>query len=662
MKGKKPNKSVNYKVVRYFTPSSITASQTTENQGGSARKRFMSQPLTYQALLDNLNRQVEIQTINTQTAANRATVLRSFLRANRLNMDDVIGSEMRVNHIEALERFFNYLADEGKSNRDISNYRSMMRRWKEAVVELDTTEALNAGNQTPFQETLRSVIADLPVALVARRAGIPKDMLWGWLRGKIPRAGSARYLLRLENFFGLERNLLVNLSGMRPYGFKQTVGGTPAPVPFNQKIVELTKLQFCVKPDESSLLREQWNEFLRYKTSAAPSYKRSRMAKWRFSPCPITPLRPSSWFEFLDGREVASARINWYKMASYLGWLGLDKNEGGLGMAKEVSETMAWLAVPDHIEQYIEWHRKRVGALNRGVLQFFGFIGSVVRPEVGYLRQRPEFLKTLPPEYGSYDWDALCQRQFELLDQLTQSYKDEIVASRTSMEPLKHILQAPQPMDAMADMIQRIRADRPVGQPRREAFWARDLMLLRMLISNPLRFRMLASLTWRADNTGELYQRPDKSWWIHISRAKFKNVKGAAGDGDYDSQIHPSAWRDIERYLFIFRPKLLREPTDLVFLTMPSHGVTEHRPWEGLSQHVARLTERYLVRCVGIRAHAFRHIVATSILKANGGDYKTAALVLNDRPVTVERHYAWLRSNDGSERMAELLDSSFKRM
>ena len=362
------------------------------------------------------------------------------------------------------------------------------------------------------------------------------------------------------------------------------------------------------------------------------------------------------------GVEVPSARINWYKTASYLGWLSLDKSEGGLGMANEVAETMGWLAVPDHIEQYVEWHRKRVGALNRGVRQFFGFIGSIVRPEVGYLRQRPELLKTLPEKYWSYDWETLCQRQFELLDQLMQSYKDEIVASRGSMEPLKHILQAPQPMDAMADMIQRIRADRPVGQPRREAFWARDLVLLRMLISNPLRFRMLASLTWRADNTGELYQRSDKSWWIRISRTKFKNVKGAAGDGDYDSQVHASAWRDIERYLFNFRPKLLREPTDLVFLAMPSHGVTEHRPWEGLSRHVAKLTARYLVRCVGIRAHAFRHIVATSILKANGGDYKTAALVLNDRPVTVERHYAWLRSNDGSERMAELLDSSFKRM
>lgn len=138
----------------------------------------MSQPLTYQTLLENLNHQVELQTINAQTAANRATVLRSFLRANRLSMDDAIGSEMRVSHIEVLGRFFSHLVDEGKSNRDISNNRSMMR-WKEAVVELDTVAALTAGSQTPFQETLQGVIADLPVAHVARRAGIPKDMLWG---------------------------------------------------------------------------------------------------------------------------------------------------------------------------------------------------------------------------------------------------------------------------------------------------------------------------------------------------------------------------------------------------------------------------------------------------------------------------------------------------
>jgi hypothetical protein len=54
--------------------------------------------------------------------------------------------------------------------------------------------------------------------------------------------------------------------------------------------------------------------------------------------------------------------------------------------------------------------------------------------------------------------------------------------------------------------------------------------------------------------------------------------------------------------------------------------------------------------------------VATSILKADGGDYKTAALVLNDRIQTVEKHYAGIRSSDGADRMAKLLEGPFSRM
>lgn len=49
----------------------------------------------------------------------------------------------------------------------------------------------------------------------------------------------------------------------------------------------------------------------------------------------------------------------------------------------------------------------------------------------------------------------------------------------------------------------------------------------------------------------------------------------------------------------------------------------------------------------------FRHIVATAILKASGGDFKTAALVLYDRVATVEKHYAFLTANEGGERMSE---------
>jgi integrase len=189
------------------------------------------------------------------------------------------------------------------------------------------------------------------------------------------------------------------------------------------------------------------------------------------------------------------------------------------------------------------------------------------------------------------------------------------------------------------------------------------LVLIKLLSSNALRRRNLVYLTWRADDTGQLYRKADGSWWIRIPKQQFKNWYGAAREFDYDSPVHPSAWADIEKYLFVHRKLLMRGPTDLVFLTLAGpHSAKENRPWIEMSSTVSTLTNRYLLKSPGIGTHAFRHIVATAILKANGGDHKTAAQVLNDRVSTVERHYAGLRSADGAIRMAQLLDAPFSRM
>ena len=114
----------------------------------------------------------------------------------------------------------------------------------------------------------------------------------------------------------------------------------------------------------------------------------------------------------------------------------------------------------------------------------------------------------------------------------------------------------------------------------------------------------------------------------------------------------------------------MRGPTDLFFVTAHSGPSVKTVgnikpvpvPWVDLSGRVKELTYRYLYRCPGVGCHAFRHIVATAILKAPGGDFKTAALVLYDRIATVEKHYAFLTANVGGDRMSELLASSFKRM
>lgn len=661
MKEAKPNKSTGYEICRYFTPSSLTASQTPKRKKVRAYGRHMP-PLTYQNLLDEQTRKVQLEGLNEQTAANRATALRGFLKANHLSVADVVGDEMRLKHPEALERFLDELENAGRSRRAITNSRSALRPWREAVIEHDTAVALANQEGTPFSQAVKSVMADTPVERAAKQAGVPKDMLRGWLLGKQPRPSSVKYLHRLESFFGLERNSLVTLAGVKPRGYKPQLGGPPAPIEYNQKVLALSLAHYCLKPRAESPLRAQWADFVRYKTAAAPALKRTKRGKWRFSPCPLGPATDATWWAFLDGQEVASARVAWARTSSYLGWLTLPRDCGGKGVPEEAIHTLAWLAVPDYLEEYLDWCKARIGKRNGAVTHCLALVASLVRPRFGYLRQRKELQATLPARYQHEDWDAMCERQFELTQQLVSAYQSEIEVSRDSFEPIRQLVELPQPMDAIVDMVRRMRADRPVGRPRQEAAWSRDLVLIKLLLSNPLRRRNMAHLTWRADNTGELYQRTDKSWWIRIPKTKFKNRNGAAGDSVYDCQVQRSAWGDIERYLFIHRPKLLREPSDLVFLTNRSGRNIHHRPWVELSARVHYLTEKYVPRCSGFGAHAFRHILATSILKADGGTHKTAARVLNDRVATVEKHYDGLTSNDGAAEMGRLLQVQFSQM
>lgn len=662
MSQKKPAKTASYEICRYFIPASLTASQTHEAKRKRATGRTLSTPLTYKSLFEIQERKVQLQDINPQTAANRATALRGFLRANGLHPDDIVGDEMRMRHPDALVRYTSMMKEDERSNRAISNTLAAFRPWREYVIEHDTLVAINAEKPTPFLEALKSLLINRCTTRVAKEAGLSKHMLFGWLNGKVPRGSNAKYLIRLETYFGLEANSLVLLSGMKLKGTRrESIGGMPAPIEYRNILGDLTRIIFAVKPKPDSPLRGQWADLLLYKTAAAPKFKRTKRGQWRISPCPLTAQTDSNWWAFSVGREVASARMSWANTSSYLGWLRLSNASGGMSIVEDEVETLAWLAVPDHLESYLDWTKARVGKRSRGTTQFLAYIASLVRPRFGYLRQRPEMRDTLPAMYRDESWDELCQRQFDLCEQLTASYQCEIEVSRDSFEPIKHIINMTQPMDAVADMIQRMRADRPVGCVRREATWSRDLVLIKILSSNALRRRNLAHLTWRADNTGELHQREDKSWWIRISKRKFKNTMGAAGDFDYDSPVNPSAWPDIEKYLRIYRPMLLRSPTDLVFLTQLCRR-KEHYPWIDLGSTVSTLTAKYLSRCFGVGPHAFRHMVATSILKADGGDIKTAALVLNDRMHTVEKHYAGIRSGDGAKRMAELLDSSFSRM
>lgn len=667
---------MSYEGRKYLVPSSLLASQTRKVGGKVRRKKLNHRPnLTYLELRERQQTQAATGT-SKQTIANRMTALAHFMRANHLQVEDPVGAELRAYYPKAIEQLKVNLKGQGKSDRAISNICSSIARFKEAVVEYDTDVALATHAQPPFTRLIRTVMKDLSARKVAREAGVSPYLLYGWLNGKWPRPGSAPSLRRLEVFFGLDRDSLQSLAGVRG-GVREKPLMTEAPNNNYRASLGARSKDVYWFSTEDEGFRKQWRALLEYKTAALTELERSSNGRWSFCPANTRKETKKNWWRFLDGKEVSSAASGWARTASYLGYLSLHRDKGGQGIRSDDVKTLAWFAVPDFLDGYLQFMKNRSGGIHTGAThEFLALVKWLTQPKLGYLYQQPGFQKTLPVDYQNKAWHEMCARQYEQAGKLQRVYKSEIAVGRDPFCPIRHLIESEQPMEQMADMIERMRRDRPVGGGEfKEAVWSRNVFIIKLLLSNPLRLRNIACLKWFGPGRGPgeeetLYQRDDGSWWIYVPKRFLKNRSSGSEIRDYHAPVHASVWPDLERYLFKHRAVLMRCPTDYVILTssLGPRSVTnaeqliEHRPYYDVSRLVSDLTARYLWRTGGIGAHAFRHIVATSILKAPGGDIKTAALVLNDRETTVEKHYAGLRSADGSNRMAELLEKSFSRM
>ena len=68
---------------------------------------------------------------------------------------------------------------------------------------------------------------------------------------------------------------------------------------------------------------------------------------------------------------------------------------------------------------------------------------------------------------------------------------------------------------------------------------------------------------------------------------------------------------------------------------------------DGLSEIVEMMTELYIPGSEGFRAHAFRHIIATDIIKKDPRlGFFIAAKALHDKLETVEEQYSHLKTSE----------------
>jgi hypothetical protein len=598
-----------------------------------------------------------------QSVSNLFSALSALMNALQFDDETPVGSHLRISYYRRLKEHVDALMGEGRSSSYVANRKSLLGRWHRLTNELDRAAAAQLGVATPLQTMLREIVQHVgSVKQLAAEAGISFSTLKRWLAGTFPNQKSTRSLRRLENYLALPPGSLLDLAGgdrtaAAASGWRQPNNTGPG-IDYRQRLKKSLEFTYKLKEVEAPL-SDEWSEYRRYKTCLVPRLKRQQRGKWRIRHTTSVIESRSLWYCFEQGKYVPSASSAWVEVASYLGWLALPHDKGGAGV-KQV-QTLTWLLNSERLEQFIEWRIARsAGIVHGGTLRILQIAISMTHPETGYLTQSPYLVANLAFE-NTLPWKELCAETFTWATTLKKSVAPELRLSRDSFEPIRGVLELEHPLHAVADMVFRMRERRPATGGVTEAVWSRDMALIQLLASNPVRAENIKQMTYLADNRGNLYQDPSGAWWLRFSPESFKNTKGAAGDRPYNMPIHESAWPALERYLKRFRP-MLPFAADLpnVFLSAKQGGGP--RPWSSMNRRVELLTRRYLRQCPGVGPHAFRHIVATAILKASPNDWATAAMVLHDREDTVRQHYAHLASADGGRRMQSILASSFARM
>lgn len=296
------------------------------------------------------------------------------------------------------------------------------------------------------------------------------------------------------------------------------------------------------------------------------------------------------------------------------------------------------------------------GKYNRGTLRVLSVIISLLQPGSGYLLQHPELSQKLAAPPTVPEWKKQCRATLKRVKQLHKSISkmqkrkdsENFDFGRDPKEVIQWILDLPRPLFILQEMIKAMLDDLlPESAPVEErATQYRDLVLAALLCANPLRIIMFSYMKFGEN----LIRHSDGSWWLKFSRQAFKNRK--ALDSDYDVRVAEELWPLLDRYKDEFHPILAQSTGSTYVFIRRKRGIhAEHvgaaLNEKSLSNIIQELTELYISGAIGFRPHAFRHIVATDIIKKNPRlGFFIAAKALNDKLETVEKEYVHLKTSE----------------
>jgi integrase len=621
---------------------------------------------------------------------NYCTALNSWMSLLGLTHESLVGVEMTTGFDSALIKVIDELTITGKIvKRTVQDRCELMLKWRGLFLRMHDVDTLPETFAEALVQAMRR--AGMTTGDVARASGLDAQRLRIWEKGThTPKGSGIDEVMRLEATLKLPSGVLTRRLGLASLTWQaaraHARASTPTRTAFGHRMSELGKREtrVCYISPPEGQLRSQWQRVIAYKVDllgddATPANT------WALKKLGDTGSRLSP-ANVLDGMVCASADACWGYVGAYLGWLKLAEEHGGCGLASERVTSLAWLTRQDKVLEYLAWRQRRSGGVtHKGMLQVLNNCCMFLRPETGWIWRHPDLAGTMDvadrvlsiegcsTEQVQNMWREKCaQAHARYLDRATRlGLKGVLRDSRDSA--ISDILVERRPLQVAMRMIAKLEAAPP---PRSASMawgvWARDVLLLKMLASNPLRVSHFAIMRYRNDNRGNLFRKADGGWGLRFLADTFKNVKHAAHK-DYNADIPKSIWPDIERYLREGRPVLADAHTDFLFLRAPcgvktgddgalcSKSAGREGMWrsENISHRIGVLTSMLRPGFPSFRSHAFRHIVATDYLKRNPGAYVLVAHLLHDKLSTVMKVYGHLSVQDGLDRHFESFEEEW---
>lgn len=397
------------------------------------------------------------------------------------------------------------------------------------------------------------------------------------------------------------------------------------------------------------------------------------------------------------GEETSAQKIE--HLGLMFGALAASPNGAVAGFGVPLADlSFGLLVFPSVWDWYVQWRERRRGFYTGWESEMLRLVGSLTRPETGWMRQTPELARRLRPipnlvsdcdvEAAQSNWAHACDAihthvlaRAREIDRVAQVHRDPF-------EPILPILEADSPVGEYRRITEEILRSLPDERryPRQAAEAIRSFLMLRLGLHLGLRQKNLRQLlvcapgkTPKTERQLETLKRGELRWndkvagWeVVIPAVAFKNADSSFFSGKPFRLVLPDLgdlYRHLAAYIWKHRAALLacaEDPGTLFVKTVKTTSRdaaydqnTFYEAWRLAIQRYGiwnPYTGRGAVK--GLLPHGphnVRDVLATHILKQTGS-YEQASYAIQDTPDMVAKHYGRFFPQDKAALAANILN------